>query len=468
MSDEAKLKYKKRYDEEFEQYKQEMKVFLEKHPELEEQFGEDSALPSNKQSLSRKLAASVKKPKTPFQLFYEAKLSELVGQDEGGQNLPLPDDVVLKEFKDDCRSKWVALKDKKRLKWIRRAVKDVERFETEIEQFRVEKPQLAEKLLPVGSVAMPSLTLPEVTLWQKSMGRPETPIKTGYLLFSHENHKQFEGEAFQVRNQKVVAMWKALDDSVKNEYKARAAENQRLYKEQLQEYLDGLDERTRAQELQREKRPSESANNKENKVLSALMKETENDEETKDGFDKESSLEIAKSYYELIEVNHLRSCSEHAKKSRQELLKMASDKWNAMPPAEQANYIPLARSIQGFASDNSHDQNNDVISPNGKKRKAEPKDPVRKNASLVFTKLGVSNVIHSYSMFSNVMMKQDAIKAMPIRDKMAFISSNWKKQSPEVKNKFDLAAKNYKERYSQDMKNYLEVSSFNQRIATKC
>ena len=199
-------KYRKAFENDRILYKERMKEFRNTHPE---------AFQKKPSTVS---VTKPQPPKTPFAHFIEAKC--------GGQNTQL------------SRDKWNALKEKKRIRWIRKAVADEVRYLTEIQTYQKNRPKYKAKTKRV-------LTKEERELAQKSFGKPEHPPSNGYLLFAKNMSKDEPDLLDKSRAEKnswIGEQWRNTSDEDKKKFQDEASRLKEEYEKQYSAYMSSLSE----------------------------------------------------------------------------------------------------------------------------------------------------------------------------------------------------------------------------------
>uniref|UniRef100_A0A4W4GBP6 HMG box domain-containing protein n=1 Tax=Electrophorus electricus TaxID=8005 RepID=A0A4W4GBP6_ELEEL len=157
LPEKKKLKYIQEFQREKESFEKNMARFKEDHPELIEE---------------RKKSDLPEKPKTPQQLWYNHEKKTF---------MKIHPDVSQKELKEALRRQWSQLSDKKRLKWISKALELQKLYEDSMRAYHEAHPDVNSEE-HVKSV----LTKAERQLKDKFDGRPTKPPPNGYSLYCAE------------------------------------------------------------------------------------------------------------------------------------------------------------------------------------------------------------------------------------------------------------------------------------------
>lgn len=234
LNEKKKQKYKDAYDKEYEEYKQKLQQFKIEHPEVE--LGN-----MNKQQISHgHITEGPPKPKTPYQLFQAEKLKKETTGDT-------------KKDIESIRAKWTELSEGKKIKWIRRALQDQQRYEAEVLEYIKEHPSFEpNKLRPILSKA-------EKELKDKYDGKPEKPPNSGYSLYSKMLLRQLQGVPSKEKMVEIGRRWKDLNEEEKAHYNKEAQKAMSRYVEKFEQYISHLpeSERTKAVNENKFKLPSE-------------------------------------------------------------------------------------------------------------------------------------------------------------------------------------------------------------------
>lgn len=142
------------------QFQADRQAFIEAHPHLSHQDKD------KKPRLSEKLILP-EPPKTAVKFFIAKKLPEDIKPDELDQ--------TVKHLKEQFNN----LKDKKQLKYIKKAVQDKERYDAEVDEFNRENPDR-----PIPKPTKPNLTKEQMKIYSRIVeNRPEMPAPTAYLYY---------------------------------------------------------------------------------------------------------------------------------------------------------------------------------------------------------------------------------------------------------------------------------------------
>ncbi|XP_018621348.1 nucleolar transcription factor 1-A-like isoform X2 [Scleropages formosus] len=224
LTEKKKLKYIQEFQREKESFEKNMARFKEDHPELMEE---------------RKKSDLPEKPKTPQQLWYNH---------EKKAYMKLHPDVSQKELKEALRRQWSQLSDKKRLKWISKALELQKAYEDSLRAYKEAHPEsIADE--HVKSV----LTKAERQLKDKFDGRPTKPPPNGYSLYCAELMVNMKDVPSTERMVLCSKQWKMLTQKEKDMFQKRCEQKKKRYDMELQRFLESLPHQERDRVLAEEK-----------------------------------------------------------------------------------------------------------------------------------------------------------------------------------------------------------------------
>ncbi|XP_054152581.1 nucleolar transcription factor 1-like [Oppia nitens] len=231
LNDRKKQKYKEAYDREYAEYKQKLEQFKVDHPEVE------FSSMSKTQSSHGHAQEGPPRPKTPVQLFMEEKTKKIPSNSEDR-----------KEKTDKIKKSWTQLSEGKRIKWIRRALADEQRYQTQLQEYMKEHPSF-EPNKKFKNV----LTKMEIQLKDKFDGKPERPPNSGYSLFSKIMLRELKDVASKEKMVVIAKRWKELSENERQGYNKEAQKANTKYVEKFNTYLHSLPESEREKVLSENK-----------------------------------------------------------------------------------------------------------------------------------------------------------------------------------------------------------------------
>lgn len=224
LPEKKKQKYITEFQREKESFEKNMARFKEDHPELIEE---------------RKKSDLPEKPKTPQQLWYNHEKKTYT---------KLHPDVSQKELKEALRRQWSQLSDKKRLKWISKALELQKDYEGSMRAYHVAHPEVNSDE-HVKSV----LTKAERQLKDKFDGRPTKPPPNGYSLYCAELMVNMKDVPSTERMVLCSKQWKMMTQKEKDMFQKRCEQKKKQYDIDLQRFLESLPEEERDRVLTEEK-----------------------------------------------------------------------------------------------------------------------------------------------------------------------------------------------------------------------
>ncbi|XP_061652981.1 upstream binding transcription factor, like isoform X10 [Phyllopteryx taeniolatus] len=209
LPDKKKQKYVAEFQSEKEAFEKNMARFKRDHPELME-AGKKSDLPE--------------KPKTPQQLWYNH---------EKKTYMKVHPQVSQKELKEVLRRQWSQLSDKKRLKWIGKALELQKDYEDSMRAYHEAHPD-ASADDHVRSV----LTKAERQLKDKFDGRPTKPPPNGYSLYCAELMVNMKDVPSTERMVLCSKRWKMMTQKEKDMFQKRCEQRKKQYDMDLHRFLE--------------------------------------------------------------------------------------------------------------------------------------------------------------------------------------------------------------------------------------
>ncbi|CAB1317933.1 unnamed protein product [Coregonus sp. 'balchen'] len=194
LPDKKKQKYITEFQREKESFEKNMARFKEDYPELIEE---------------RKKSDLPEKPKTPQQLWYNHEKKTYV---------KLHPDVSQKELKEALRRQWSQLSDKKRLKWISKALELQKDYAGCMRVYQEAHPDAEEHVKSV-------LTKAERQLKDKFDGRPTKPPPNGYSLYCAELMVNMKDVPSTERMVLCSKQWKMMTQKEKDMFQKRCEQS---------------------------------------------------------------------------------------------------------------------------------------------------------------------------------------------------------------------------------------------------
>lgn len=397
-----KNKYRRRYDNEMAEYREKAEIFRKNHPEL-------FATKSRK----KVVVVGPDRPKKPFDLYLASRLKKYAEEDK-------------KAAQEQIRHSWNDLNENKRMKWIKKALKDVRRYNTDVDEYKTEHPDfVTPKLKSV-------LTKQETDLKNKFDGRPENPPTSGYNLYSKIMLNELKDIPSKEKMVIIAKRWKELSAEEKAYYTQKAKKIQSKYVEKFDAYLQQLSEEDREQILgeKRLKMPSEKKWQKEKKNVREKV-----------------ILNAALSAFQMQEMIRLQT--ERPSMNKGALIVTVNKNWEKMNADEKQKYVQIARSLKDFLPG----------SPVGRAEHSEPKRNAKKDSEEKnFSKLtGISRPPKNgfaYFCSENISSYSD----VPPNERMKMIAKVWKNEkTQDDRAKYGERAKKANEVFTMKFRHYKEV-----------
>lgn len=224
LPEKKKQKYITEFQREKEAFEKNMTRFKEEHPELMEE---------------RKKSDLPEKPKTPQQLWYNHEKKTYA---------KLHPEVSQKELKEALRRQWSQLSDKRRLKWISKALELQKDYEDSLRAYHEAHPNVNSED-HVRSV----LTKAERQLKDKFDGRPTKPPPNGYSLYCAELMVNMKDVPSTERMVLCSKQWKMMTQKEKDMFQRRCEQKKKQYDVDLQRFIESLPEEERDRVMSEEK-----------------------------------------------------------------------------------------------------------------------------------------------------------------------------------------------------------------------
>nr|XP_008111484.1 PREDICTED: nucleolar transcription factor 1 isoform X4 [Anolis carolinensis] len=221
-----KMKYIQDFQREKQDFERNLARFREDHPDLI-QNAKKNDVPE--------------KPKTPQQLWYthEKKIY-----------LKMHPDATTKEVKDSLGKQWSQLSDKKRLKWIHKALEQRKEYEEMMRDYIQKHPEMN---IEEGAPPRSTLTKAERQLKDKFDGRPTKPPPNSYSLYCAELMANMKDVPSTERMVLCSQQWKLLSQKEKDAYHKKCDQRKKDYEIELLRFLESLPEEEQQRVLGEEK-----------------------------------------------------------------------------------------------------------------------------------------------------------------------------------------------------------------------
>ncbi|XP_041956357.1 upstream binding transcription factor, like [Alosa sapidissima] len=446
LPEKKKLKYIQEFQREKESFEKNMARFKEDHPELIEE---------------RKKSDLPEKPKTPQQLWYNH---------EKKTYMKLHPDVSQKELKEALRRQWSQLSDKKRLKWISKALELQKDYEDSMRIYFEAHPD-SNSDEHVKSV----LTKAERQLKDKFDGRPTKPPPNGYSLYCAELMVNMKDVPSTERMVLCSKQWKMMTQKEKDMFQKRCEQKKKQYEIDLQRFLESLPEEERDRVLGEEKLPgSRLAMNSTNSPLRAKSpsakercRDPELDhwapgvamKEKKDNKKKTRLPETPKTAEEMWQQSVIGDYLAKYRSDRKKAQNAMEAAWKAMEKKEKIPWIKKAaedqkryevqyRTVRELVEIRTPTAGQGQRKP---KFDGEPKKPP----------------VSGYQMFSQELLTNGELNHFSLKERMVEIGKRWHKLSQSQKDKYKKQVEEQQLEYKAELEVWVKSLSPQERAVYK-
>uniref|UniRef100_A0A8C1FFQ6 Upstream binding transcription factor, like n=1 Tax=Cyprinus carpio carpio TaxID=630221 RepID=A0A8C1FFQ6_CYPCA len=409
LPEKKKLKYIQEFQREKEAFEKNMARFKEDHPDLIEE---------------RKKSDLPEKPKTPQQLWYNHEKKAF---------MKVHPEVVLKDLKEALRRQWSQLPDKKRLKWISKALELQKQYEDSMRAYLEAHPD-ANSEEHVKSV----LTKAERQLKDKFDGRPTKPPPNGYSLYCAELMVTMKDVPSTERMVLCSKKWKLMTQKEKDMFQKQCEQRKKQYEIDIQRFLESLPEEERERVLGEEKMGGTKLNIAGvGSPLRAKSPSVKNEKqffssccacvhgllkEKRDGKKKTRLPETPKTPEEMWQQNVIGDYLAKYRNDRKKAQNAMDAAWKAMEKKEKIPWIKKAAEDQKRYERELLEMRT-VLSGQGQRKPkfdGEPKKPP----------------VSGYQMFSQELLTNGELNHFSLKERMVEIGKRWHKLSQSQKDKY--------------------------------
>uniref|UniRef100_A0A8P4G9J2 HMG box domain-containing protein n=1 Tax=Dicentrarchus labrax TaxID=13489 RepID=A0A8P4G9J2_DICLA len=389
LPDKKKQKYITEFQREKEEFEKNMARFKEDHPELIEE---------------RKKSDLPEKPKTPQQLWYNH---------EKKAYMKLHPEVSQKELKEALRRQWSQLSDKRRLKWISKALELQKDYEGSMRAYHEAHPDVNSDD-HVRSV----LTKAERQLKDKFDGRPTKPPPNGYSLYCAELMVNMKDVPSTERMVLCSKQWKMMTQKEKDMFQKRCEQNvqykpgfclQSLPEEERDRVMteEKLERRDGKKTAKLPETPKTAEEMWQHSVIGDYLAKYRSDRRK-----AQAGMEAAwKSMEKKEKIPWIKKAAEDQKRYERELLEMRT------PPAGQSQRKP--------------------------KFDGEPKKPP----------------VSGYQMFSQELLTNGELNHFSLKERMVEIGKRWHKLSQTQKDKYKKMVEEQQGEYKAELEAWVKVTA---------
>uniref|UniRef100_A0A672G8S4 Nucleolar transcription factor 1-A-like n=1 Tax=Salarias fasciatus TaxID=181472 RepID=A0A672G8S4_SALFA len=389
LPDKKKQKYITEFQREKEDFEKNMARFREDHPELIEE---------------RKKSDLPEKPKTPQQLWYNH---------EKKTYLKLHPEVSQKELKEALRRQWSQLSDKRRLKWISKALELQKDYEDSMRAYHEAHPD-ANSDDHVRSV----LTKAERQLKDKFDGRPTKPPPNGYSLYCAELMVNMKDVPSTERMVLCSKQWKMMTQKEKDMFQKRCEQKKKQYDADLQRFLESLPEEERDRVLTEEKL------------------------ERRDGKKSAKLPETPKTAEEMWQHSVTGDYLAKYRSDRRKAQAAMEAAWKSMEKKEKIPWIKKAAEDQKRYERELLEMRTPTTGQRKPKFDGEPKKPP----------------VSGYQMFSQELLTNGELNHFSLKERMVEIGKRWQKLSLGQKDKYKKLVEEQQVEYKAELEAWVKVS----------
>ncbi|XP_051984686.1 nucleolar transcription factor 1-like isoform X3 [Xyrauchen texanus] len=439
IHEKKKLKYIQEFQREKEAFEKNMARFKENHPDLIEE---------------RKKSDLPEKPKTPQQLWYNH---------EKKTYMKVHPEVSQKELKEALRKLWSQLLDKKRLKWISKALELQKHYEDSMRVYFEAHPD-ANSNEHVKSV----LTKAERQLKDKFDGRPTKPPPNGYSLYCAELMVNMKDVPSTERMVLCSKQWKMMTQKEKDMFQKRCEQKKKQYEIDIQRFIESLPEEERDRVLGEEKlggtklSMAGAGNPLRNKSPSVKdrCRGTELDQwahgvskEKRDGKKKTRLPETPKTPEEMWQQSVIGDYLAKYRNDRKKAQNAMDAAWNAMEKKEKIPWIKKAAEDQKRYERELLEMRTALSGQGQRKLKfdGEPKKPP----------------VSGYQMFSQELLTNGELNHFSLKERMVEIGKRWHKLSQSQKDKYKKQVEEQQLEYKAELESWVKSLSPQERAVYK-
>ncbi|XP_018612991.1 upstream binding transcription factor, like isoform X3 [Scleropages formosus] len=439
LPEKKKLKYIQEFQREKEAFEKNMARFKEDHPELIEE---------------RKKSGLPEKPKTPQQLWYNH---------EKKTYMKLHPDVSQKDLKEALRRQWSQLSDKKRLKWISKALELQKAYGDSMKAYHEAHPE-ANSDEHFKSV----LTKAERQLKDKFDGRPTKPPPNGYSLYCAELMVNMKDVPSTERMVLCSKQWKMMTQKEKDMFQKRCEQKKKQYEMDLQRFLESLPEEERERVLAEEKlagtRLAMGSAGSPVQSKSPLNKERCNDsdlehweqglaKEKRDSRKRPRLPETPKTAEEMWQQSVIGDYLAKYRSDRKKAQSAMESTWKAMEKKEKIPWIKKAAEDQKRYERELLEMRTPVSGQGQRKPKfdGEPKKPP----------------VSGYQMFSQELLTSGELNHFSLKERMVEIGKRWHKLTQSQKDKYRKQVEEQQIEYKVELDSWVKSLSPQERAVYK-
>ncbi|KAM9321777.1 LOW QUALITY PROTEIN: upstream binding transcription factor, like [Pholidichthys leucotaenia] len=430
LPDKKKQKYITEFQEKEEFEKNMARSSEEEHPELIE---------------DRKKSDLPEKPKTPQQLWYnhEKKIY-----------MKLHPEVSQKELKEALRRQWSQLSDKRRLKWISKALELQKDYEKAYHE--------AHPDVTTDDHVRSVLTKAERQLKDKFDGRPTKPPPNGYSLYCAELMVNMKDVPSTERMVLCSKQWKMMTQKEKDMFQKRCEQKKKQYDVDLQRFLESLPEEERDRVLTEEKLGgaklavvgASSPHRAKSPSIKAESEQWVSAGPPKDRRDGKKTAKLPESPKTAEEMWQHSVIGDYLAKYRSDRRKAQvamEAAWKSMEKKEKIPWIKKAAEDQKRYERELLDMRTPAAAQRKPKFDGEPKKPP----------------VSGYQMFSQELLTNGELNHFSLKERMVEIGKRWQKLSQSQKDKYKKAVEEQQLEYKAQLEDWVTSLSPQDRAVYK-
>uniref|UniRef100_A0A8D3CLW7 HMG box domain-containing protein n=1 Tax=Scophthalmus maximus TaxID=52904 RepID=A0A8D3CLW7_SCOMX len=414
LPDKKKQKYITEFQREKEEFEKNMARFKEQHPELMEE---------------RKKSDLPEKPKTPQQLWYNH---------EKKTYMKLHPEVSPKELKEALRRQWSQLSDKRRLKWISKALELQKDYEDSMRVYHEAHPDVNSDD-HVRSV----LTKAERQLKDKFDGRPTKPPPNGYSLYCAELMVNMKDVPSTERMVLCSKQWKMMTQKEKDMFQKRCEQKKKQYDIDLQRFLESLPEEERDRVMTEEKLGGSRVS-----VASKTWVSAGTAKERREGKKTAKLPETPKTAEEMWQSSVIGDYLANDRRKAQAAMEAA---WKSMEKKEKIPWIKKAAEDQKRYERELVEMRAPAAAQRKPKFDGEPKKPP----------------VSGYQMFSQELLTNGELNHFSLKERMVEIGKRWHKLTQGQKDKYKKLVEEQQLEYKAQLEAWVQSLSPQDRLVYK-
>ncbi|XP_068565367.1 upstream binding transcription factor, like isoform X5 [Cebidichthys violaceus] len=431
LPDKKKQKYITEFQREKEEFEKNMARFKEEHPELIEE---------------RKKSDLPEKPKTPQQLWYNH---------EKKTYMKLHPEVSQKELKEALRRQWSQLSDKRRLKWISKALELQKDYEGSMRAYHEAHPDVT-----ADDHVRSVLTKAERQLKDKFDGRPTKPPPNGYSLYCAELMVNMKDVPSTERMVLCSKQWKMMTQKEKDMFQKRCEQRKKQYDVDLQRFLESLPDEERDRVMGEEKLGgarggvAASPHRAKSPAKERGGREAEPETWTKDRRDGKKTAKLPETPKTAEEMWQHSVMGDYLAKYRSDRRKAQAAieaAWKSMEKKEKIPWIKKAAEDQKRYERELLDTRTPAAAQRKPKFDGEPKKPP----------------VSGYQMFSQELLTNGELNHFSLKERMVEIGKRWHKLTQSQKDKYKKMVEEQQGEYKAELEDWVESLSPQDRAVYK-